>query len=326
MLLTPSLLLFWSSIVFSIFFMLSSPSFFLAWVALEINTLAFVPFLLSTQVSASGENALKYFLSQTFGSILFLLSLLSPLILSSYSFEAILFGSALMLKLGAAPFHAWLPAMVSSLSWESFFMLLTLQKLNPLILLSYFLTFSFTYLFIGAFSLIVGALMGLIQTQTRKLLTYSSINQVGWMIISLWVSKWLMLFYFFFYVILSLPVIFMLKHFNINMLSQLTAKKTSNVLQMFFYMNLLSFGGLPPFLGFLPKWMVLSQLIISSQLTLSFIMVILSLITLFYYLRLTYNSFLMNSNQWNFMTAKLPSFILSFTFVNLFALSLAFLI
>lgn len=316
-LITPTLLLFWSSIILRIFFILSSPSFFIAWLALELNTLAFIPLLLQTKTS-SGEAALKYFLSQTLGSIVFVFSLIG-LTIHHQSLTSTLFTSALILKLGAAPLHAWLPAIVGTISWERLFLILTVQKLNPLLLLSHHFYSSFC-LTVGVVSLIIGSLIGLLQTQLRLILTYSSINQVGWMILALW-SSWTLLFiYYFLYIVLLIPIVILAKQFNLNKLSQLISSKFSLGAQTLFFLNLLSLGGLPPFLGFLPKWLVLSQLVVRSQFFLTLIIVLTSLLTLYYYLRITYNSFLMNTNQWNFLITNIPSTLIWLTQINLLSL------
>jgi NADH-ubiquinone oxidoreductase chain 2 len=57
---------------------------------------------------------------------------------------------------------------------------------------------------------------------------------------------------------------------------------------------LISLGGLPPFLGFIPKWLVLTNLISNNLFLLRIILVISSLITLFFYLRIIFPAMLMN--------------------------------
>lgn len=323
-LITPTLLLFWSSIILRILFILSSSSFFIAWLALELNTLAFIPFLLQTKTN-SGEAALKYFLSQTLGSIIFVFSLIG-LTLCNESLTRILFTSALILKLGAAPLHAWLPAIVGVISWERLFLILTVQKFNPLLLLSHYFYSSTFFVGMGILSLIVGSLVGLLQTQVRIILTYSSINQMGWIILALWASWRLIFTYYVLYTILLLPVIILAKQFNLNKLRQLISNKLSFRAQTLFFLNLLSLGGLPPFLGFLPKWLVLSQLITSSQFLSALIIVLTSLLTLYYYLRITYNSFLINTNQWNFLTFTVSPSLVWITQINLISLWLGILV
>jgi NADH-ubiquinone oxidoreductase chain 2 len=67
------------------------------------------------------------------------------------------------------------------------------------------------------------------------------------------------------------------------------------------FTSLLSLGGLPPFLGFLPKWIVIQAIITNNTTTLATIVVVTSLITLYYYLKISYSSFIIFNTEpkWN---------------------------
>jgi NADH-ubiquinone oxidoreductase chain 2 len=58
------------------------------------------------------------------------------------------------------------------------------------------------------------------------------------------------------------------------------------------FMTLLSLGGLPPFIGFLPKWIVIQTLIMNNLRFITTLIVAISLVTLYYYLRICYSRFL----------------------------------
>jgi len=194
---------------------------------------------------------LKYFLRQTLGSIFLVLVTASFLMVNSFLSELLLF-IALALKLGIAPFHAWLPSMVTFLSWEVLFLLLSIQKINPLIILSY-LNYSNLIPSLAICSILLGSFIGLAQTQTRKILTYSSITQIGWLVLASSLNFFILSFYLLLYVFLLYPIVVIRKHFNLNDIKQLSFKKSILSLQVIFFFNLLSLGGLPPFVGFLPK-------------------------------------------------------------------------
>lgn len=216
--------------------------------------MAFVPFLLVPSPQSSIDGALKYFLSQTLASVLCLLGLLVPYFLREDFLLPLLLNCGLLVKLGAAPFHAWLPSMRSFLSWNAFLVLLTVQKLNPLLLLMVFLPLSSPLLLaVAVASLVLGSMVGLFQTQTRRLLVYSSVNQAGWFLMALHTAGELVLLIFCLYVVVLLPVVFLLQRLQINTLAQCASKKVSAQAQVLLFLSLLSLGGLPPFLGFLPK-------------------------------------------------------------------------
>lgn len=221
---------------------------------------------------------------------------------SNLNFE-LLYLLALTLKLGGAPIHGWLPRMVNSLPWLVFFLLLTIQRINPLILLMV-IHRNATILKLSILSLLVGSVIGLTQTRTRKIFAYSSINQIGWLMASLWVSSTLIIIYFIFYAILLSSVVLLCKETNVSFIYQLLSKKIDSNLQLIFFTNLLSFGGLPPFLGFLPKWILLQELINEFILLIRLFLVLTSLLTLIYYLRLTLSAFIINSTHWHILQVQ----------------------
>lgn len=110
MMLIPSMLLFLSVLVFSIFLVISSPTWFGAWVGLEVNLMSFIPVMLDRRNLIRVESCLKYFLVQAFSSLILLIALLVVM----GELDSIWWGSsgggvsiacALIIKLGAAPFH-----------------------------------------------------------------------------------------------------------------------------------------------------------------------------------------------------------------------------
>ena len=290
--LTPSLLLIALRITSRIFLVLSSPSLFISWVGLELNTLAFLPILLSRKNKLTSESSIKYFLTQTLASVIVIIGGLTLLILQAeLRMTVILFGLAI--KLGAAPFHGWVVTVAESLRWIPLFVLLTIQKLNPL-----FIVWSFSqinsnfFYFIVLSSLVVGSLMGLVQTRTRALVTFSSISHVGWFLTGIAFSLETGLLYFFIYRVILLAPILLLELTNMSHINQLPLIQIKLQNQCILFFSLLSLGGLPPFLGFLPKWAILQLSITSSFYFLALIIIITSLFTLYFYLRLMFSAFI----------------------------------
>nr|QLY89827.1 NADH dehydrogenase subunit 2 [Azelia cilipes] len=107
--------------------------------------------------------------------------------------------------------------------------------------------------------------------------------------------------YFMFYSFLSFAMIFMFNMFKICHINQLFSLFFyQKNLKFFLFFNLLSLGGLPPFLGFFPKMLVIQSLTINNQLFLLMFMVLMTLITLYFYMRLCYSAFMLNyyENNW----------------------------
>nr|YP_009918974.1 NADH dehydrogenase subunit 2 [Pegoplata infirma]QMP96554.1 NADH dehydrogenase subunit 2 [Pegoplata infirma] len=282
---------------------ISANSWLGAWMGLEINLLAFIP-LMSDNKLMSTEASLKYFLTQALASSVFLFAVILFLLNSSktnsnYFMEMMIF-SSLLLKSGSAPFHFWFPNVMEGLSWLNALILMTWQKIAPLMLISYII-FKPLIIMSIILSSLIGALGGLNQTSLRKLMAYSSINHLGWMLAAMYNSNSLWMTYFMFYSFLSFSIIFMFNMFKTSHINQLFSMFFhSKILKFFLFFNLLSLGGLPPFLGFFPKWIVIQSLTINNQLFLLTFMVLMTLITLYFYMRLCYSAFMLNyyENNW----------------------------
>nr|YP_009700010.1 NADH dehydrogenase subunit 2 [Dermestes coarctatus]QEK77746.1 NADH dehydrogenase subunit 2 [Dermestes coarctatus] len=276
---------------------ISSYSWLGMWMGLEINLLSFIPLMSSTKNSMQSEAAMKYFIIQSIASMILLFSIIiimadnimiNSLILPN---QLMIMNSAILMKMGAAPFHFWFPEIIEGLSWMNSFILMTWQKVAPMIILINSLKTTFLVTIVIIFSMIVSGIMGINQTSIRKILAYSSINHVGWMISSLlvWQSIWLI--YISIYTLISFNMIMILKTLNIFHIKQLINSMNSNKpLKMTFIMNFLSLGGIPPFIGFLPKWLTINFLIEQNMVFLSMIMIIFTLLTIFFYMRITFTT------------------------------------
>ena len=206
--------------------------------------------------------------------------------------------SGISVKLGGAPFHGWVIRVAEYLPWIPLFVLLTIQKINPLFIMWSFCDVSQSwYNFVIISSLVVGGLAGLAQTRIRALITFSSINHVGWLLASLNFDIKYGVFYFLIYLlVLLVPVLIFLEN-NISHVNQLPFLNISSRSQVILFFSLLSLGGLPPFLGFLPKWMILQLLCDYSFFVLRLVIVVISLITLFFYLRLIFSAFIFGGSK-----------------------------
>nr|YP_009441916.1 NADH dehydrogenase subunit 2 [Dryocoetes autographus]AOY40124.1 NADH dehydrogenase subunit 2 [Dryocoetes autographus]AYN50455.1 NADH dehydrogenase subunit 2 [Dryocoetes autographus] len=292
-------LLFYSIMISGSIISISSLSWFCAWIGLEINLLSFIPLMKTNKNKFSAESTSKYFLTQAMASFILLFSIILFTNSKEFNFEynymsSILMNSAILMKMGAAPLHFWLPEVASGLSWNSNLILLTWQKIAPMILVSYLnLINSLMILFI-IYSSIIGSLGGLNQICMRKILAYSSINHVSWMLSSLLCSMNTWIIYFLVYSFTNMVIIQTLKHWKIFFMSQMNNIK--NKKKIIFMLNFFSLGGLPPFLGFLPKWITINQLSNSLFFFIATILILFTLIALFFYLRISFSSMTMYTN------------------------------
>ena len=204
---------------------------------------------------------------------------------------------SLFIKLGAAPFHYWIPIIMSNLTWVENLILITWQKLIPIIVISYFLKVK-EIIIILLITVIIGAVRGINQTSLNKLIAYSSINQIGWFLISIYLRNYIFKLYFIIYLIIILNIIFIFSWLNITTLIQLFSLNFNFILtKIFLFFNLLSLGGLPPFLGFYSKMILIKEIIWTVFPAVILIIVLISLVILFYYLKITYSCLLLNARS-----------------------------
>nr|QBF01255.1 NADH dehydrogenase subunit 2 [Stegana sp. 1840 JL-2019] len=307
----------------------TSNSWLSAWMGLEINLLSFIPLMSDNNNLMSTESSLKYFLIQALASTVLLFSILMMMIKNNMNYEitylpyiSMITLSSLLLKSGAAPFHFWFPNIMENLSWNNCLLLMTWQKMGPLMLISYLNIQLMLFLSI-IMSSIIGSLGGFNQSSLRKLMAFSSINHLGWMLMALNFSELIWLFYFLIYSFLSFSLIFLFNNFKIYYFNQMFSLFfNSKILKFILFMNFLSLSGLPPFLGFLPKWIMIQQLIFNNHYSMIMILMMSTLITTFFYLRICYSAFMLNYYENNWMTIKYSNFILykSFLFLSFFSI------
>nr|APX40369.1 NADH dehydrogenase subunit 2 [Longitarsus nigrocillus] len=296
-------MLFFNSLILGTLISISSYNWFMMWIGLEINLLSIIPLFKSQVNSYPVEATLKYFITQALASMIILFTVIISMNLNeslpNYNYWLMMMlNSALLTKLGAAPFHYWFPEVMEGLNWLNSLLLLTWQKLAPMILLMYNLNMTMFISMIIILSSIISGIYGINQMSLRKILSYSSINHIAWMLASMFNIKNIWLTYFSIYSIISMNIILIFYYFNIYFTSQLFLIMNQNkMIKLLFIFNFFSLGGLPPFLGFFPKWLVINNLTENYFFTLNFILIISTLITLFYYIRLTLSSLTLNYEE-----------------------------
>nr|APX39167.1 NADH dehydrogenase subunit 2 [Neocrepidodera transversa] len=283
---------------------ISSFSWFSMWIGLEINLLSVIPLFKSHKNTTTTEATLKYFITQSLASAIILFSIIlsmnmNEFINQNYNYWIMMImNSALLTKMGAAPFHSWFPEVAEGLNWTNNFILLTWQKLAPMILVMYNLNMTLFFSSIIMISAIVSGIWGINQISLRKILAYSSINHIAWMLASMMNIKMIWFMYFIIYSIISLNIIMIFYIFNIFYMMQLfNSLNNSKLVKIIFILNFLSLGGLPPFLGFMPKWLTINFLTYNNFYFLSTILIMFTLLTLFFYIRISMSTLSIYMNE-----------------------------
>uniref|UniRef100_Q9ZZ53 NADH-ubiquinone oxidoreductase chain 2 n=9 Tax=Squalus TaxID=7796 RepID=NU2M_SQUAC len=309
----------------------------LVWMGLEINTLAIIPLMIRQHHPRAVEATTKYFLTQATASALLLFaSITNAWSLGEWSLlemlnptSATLVTIALALKIGLAPMHFWLPEVLQGLDLITGLILATWQKLAPFAILLQLhpMLNSNLLLFLGVSSTVIGGWGGLNQTQLRKILAYSSIAHLGWMITILHYSPNLTQLNLALYIIMTLTTFLLFKLFNstkINSIAISTIK--SPLLSIIALITLLSLGGLPPLSGFMPKWLILQELTKQDLAIPATIMALAALLSLFFYLRLCYSTTLTMSPNSIYLSSSWRTKSLQPNLILMMATSLSILL
>nr|ACH70144.1 NADH dehydrogenase subunit 2 [Varanus eremius] len=290
-----------SSMIAGTILAMTSHHWVFAWLGLELNSLAIIPIISKTHHPRATEASTKYFLIQAASSALFLLAGISNAFFLgtwdmshlSNNLSKILLTTALATKLGLAPIHFWLPEILQGVPIFTALIITTWQKIAPLAILMTtwnLIPPSITFT-MGLLSTIIGGLGGLNQTQLRKMMAYSSIAHLGWMIMIITIAPHLTMFNLSLYITFTSSTM-LIMHFTTSKTLQNTTLISSHspIATSLFLLSLLSLGGLPPLSGFSPKWMILQELTLHYLTPLALTTAITALLSLMFYLRVTYIS------------------------------------
>nr|YP_010535493.1 NADH dehydrogenase subunit 2 [Alectorobius cerradoensis]UYB78236.1 NADH dehydrogenase subunit 2 [Alectorobius cerradoensis]UYB78249.1 NADH dehydrogenase subunit 2 [Alectorobius cerradoensis] len=309
-------LLIWFLFV-SITMSFSSSSLFFLWLCLEINMMSFIPLMFSKNLITM-NSIMMYFLIQSSASSIYIFSISTYLInLMAIPYLTNLINISMLIKLGAAPFHMWFPQVSEGLSLNILLILLTIQKMIPLYILSLFKNnFMLIPIMLSAS---VGSMGGFNQFSIRKILAFSSIAHLAWIMVLQLLESNFWLVYLTLYSTIMTMLIMLINPFAINNLN--FSKKTNLNSSLLLILMLLSLGGMPPTLGFVMKWMTL-KIVMNYMMILTIPLILSSIINLFFYLRLAYNSMMkyLNLYKWEKLPTPKLLMIMLFQLTSIFIL------
>nr|YP_009987570.1 NADH dehydrogenase subunit 2 [Tropidocephala brunnipennis]QBZ38043.1 NADH dehydrogenase subunit 2 [Tropidocephala brunnipennis] len=254
------------------------------WILMEINLFMFMPMMSKKKMN---DQSIKYFIIQSFSSHLLVFSILMSSISLTPHKTSILILTSLLMKIGMSPFHFWLPEIMKNLKWKECFMLSTLIKITPMIFVNKMCSLNLMIIPM-IMSMITGTMAGFNQFNLKKLMAYSSIFNLTWMTISFLTSKKLTLMFMVIYSLITYKIMKFFMKKNILYLNQLNHLNLKEKITM--NLNMLSLMGLPPMMGFIPKWLILKEMIVKSN-VLSTFMILTSLMSMFMYMQMNSFSF-----------------------------------
>lgn len=330
------------------------------YLGIEIQSLSF--YILATfkiYNNFSTEAGLKYFILGAFSSGLLLFGssliygftgttnfydlslLLKNLELSDNISIGLLLGfifivAGFLFKLGAVPFHMWVPDVYDGVPTlvTSIFAIMPKIAIFTLLLRmsSYFLIINFFFLqqiliYASLFSIVIGTFGALYQSKLKKVLAYSAISHVGFLLIGFSnftnLSLFSLFFYISIYILISLNIFALILGLRKNN-SNLKFKKINEFAILFksnkflainFAIILFSIAGIPPLAGFYSKFYIFVSAIENDIYLIGIFAAIFSVIASMYYIRLIKLMFFKNLGYWTFLqeVSKSNSIIITIT-------------
>ena len=282
----------------------------LIYLALELQTFSlFVLIAKNRNSMLSTEAGLKYFILGAISSGIFLLgvsiiygislsmSLKDIAFINQDNFILVVAQSliliALLFKLTAVPFHMWAPDVYEGASTEIVALIATVPKISVLIVLMN-LNFSSDLVLLAAiFSMIFGTLGALNQNKIKRLVAYSGISHMGFILLGIALfniygqeASFVYLLIYLFMIIATFSIILISPMKNYLLIELSGVIKNNKTVGLTWAILLLSIGGIPPLAGFISKWLLLWTSLNNAFYVGSLVGIICSMVAGAYYLRI----------------------------------------
>ena len=278
-----SLVNFYFLLFISIIMATSFNSRFIIWIRLEINILRFLP-IISSGVNIELENSVKYFIIQSWASIIFLMRIFFCNYLFNRFYTLLII--RIFIKLGISPFHTWFISILKTCSLFILIILSTVQKLIPLIILNN-IYINFNLLYFRIIITIIFILFILSRViNLNKLLALSSLGNILWLISRNILSLKLILLFIFIYIYILLGIYIFYNIYYYNIFIQINRINFFD--KIIIIIVFMSLGGIPPMLGFLRKLLILKMIFIYENMFLFLIIIFSALILLYHYISRIY--------------------------------------
>ena len=286
---------------------------------LEINTLAFCCLIktFSLEKKFNTEIGIKYFIIQSISSSILVFScILLNLNITFITFIIYLRVIALRIKIGCSPFHQWFINIVKTTKWKNRTILITWQKIAPVFLILYQAKFLF-YIFM-ILSVFIGRLSQINKRYIIEIIGFSSVFNLGWMILAISLNRKILFFFSFIYwssVLLVMLTIYKSKIIKINSEFVKITEKWN------YFIVIINLAGIPPLAGFLAKWIVFKEILNISIILITTTFLVIRRINLFIYLRLLRLSVTVNtSRKQKTFKKRIKSFSKTIVMLNVFPL------
>nr|QDO72164.1 NADH dehydrogenase subunit 2 [Gargara sp. 16071360] len=277
---------------------ISSNNWVTIWLGIELSMMSFIP-IMSKKFKLNSESCIKYFIIQSLSSSIMMMGVI---MMSMLTLNTMVLLMSILLKLGVTPFHTWVVSIIEGMGYYPILLMLTLMKLAPINMLMYINENVNLFIIMG---LMIGSISGLNQNSIKKILVYSSIFNMS-LILSCTESLEIWSTYFSMYSISLMLTNYLIMKLNLNFINQMIINNFNISIKICCWFTLLSMGGFPPFMGFFGKLLVIKFMLAKNEFLNTAIMMMTSLMVMFFYTRMVIMSTIMffNIPKW-LVTTKL---------------------
>ena len=306
--------------------MISANNLMSMYLAIELQSLSlYVAAAIKRDSLSSAESGVKYFIlgALSSGILLYGFSLIYGFT-GSMNFDEInfyllryenlnlglIFGLVFVMvglafKVSAVPFHMWTPDVYEGApnSITAFFAIV--PKIAAVALIyrfclvpfeNFYLEWSQIVIFLSVASMFLGAIAAIAQSNIKRLLAYSSIGHIGYILIALVAANddgvKASSIYMFSYMVMNIAIFTILlsikvkNEYLVNISDLKGLSKSNPIVSLSISIIMLSMAGIPPFIGFFGKFYVFIAAIENELYVLSILGVLASVISAYYYLRI----------------------------------------
>jgi len=227
-------------------------------------------------------------------------------------------------KLGAVPFHMWVPDVYQGAPTSVTMFLSTVPKIAAVAMLVRILVdgmgamhayWSDLFMVMALLSIALGSVVALMQTNIKRMLAYSTISHIGFILLGFVTGVvegyGAAVFYVLVYILMSMAAFGMIillnkQGFEADKISDFKGlSKHSPWFALLMLAIMLSMAGVPPFIGFYAKLFILQQVISAGFITIAVIAVVFAVISSYYYLQVVKSMYFEDSNNEITITAPM---------------------
>ena len=300
------------------------------FLGIELSSLSLYSLIALNRTSLiSGEAAIKYFVLSIIASALilfgfsYLYGITNSLMINDianylsdnelsnlYLFSYILVFIGVAFKFAVAPFHMWLPDVYEGAPLPITNFIASIPKIAFFVFAYRFLNdnqilfednFSKFILYLGVFSIFIGNMYALAQQKIMRMLAYSGVANSGFIFLAIFASVEfnfsVAAFYVITYTVTTVSAISIITFISSNKFDLVYIKdlkglsSKSGLISVLFMITLLSTAGIPLTIGFYAKYLVLDALVDQSMIITAVIVVLFTVVGLYYYLRVIWFMF-----------------------------------